>query len=371
MGAAGGRAAGRGIGPLAGKVVSYTVFLLWTLITVIPLVWMLYSSFKSNEELTLDIYALPRALFDNRGDEYAVINRELNVILDYDPAVDTRERLFIESTTIAPGRRLMVFALVKEDLPPAIAARKVGDRVTVSELPKAVQAKIDRQTVWFNFRAAIIRGKLAGKFVNSVIYAGVSTFCIVILGLMLGFGLSKMGFPKVSALVGGAIGLGYLISINSVIIPLFLMLARLKLTDTQVGIILTYVAFGLPLSVLLSTQFIRELPDSLIESAYIDGASAFRTFASLIVPLSLPVAVTVAIISALGIWNEFLLVLVLASSDFTTSLPVGVYSFSSLTSTQLGWQLAALVIAVLPVMIVYFIFNRRIAAGVVAGSVKG
>ncbi len=206
---------------------------------------------------------------------------------------------------------------------------------------------------------------------NSVIYAGVSTFFIVLLGLMLGFALSKMGFPRISALVGGVIGLGYLISINSVIIPLFLMLARLKITDTQLGIILVYVAFGLPLSVLLSTQFIRGLPDSLIESAYIDGATVFRTFLSLIVPLSIPVAVTVAIISALGIWNEFLLVLVLASSEFTKSLPVGVFSFSSLTSTQLGWQLAALVIAVLPVMVVYFIFNRRIAEGVVAGSIKG
>jgi raffinose/stachyose/melibiose transport system permease protein len=188
---------------------------------------------------------------------------------------------------------------------------------------------------------------------------------------MLGFALSKMGFPRISALVGGVIGLGYLISINSVIIPLFLMLARLKITDTQLGIILVYVAFGLPLSVLLSTQFIRGLPDSLIESAYIDGATVFRTFLSLIVPLSIPVAVTVAIISALGIWNEFLLVLVLASSEFTKSLPVGVFSFSSLTSTQLGWQLAALVIAVLPVMVVYFIFSRRIAEGVVAGSIKG
>ncbi len=371
MGATSAPAAGRGIGYWVGKTVSYVVFVLWTLITVIPLVWMLYSSFKSNEELTLDIYALPHALFDNREDEYEVINRELNVIIDYDPAVDTRERLFIESTTIAPGRRLMVFALLKEELPPDIAALKAGAHLRVSQLPAHLQSRINRQTIWFNFRSAFIRGRLTGKFVNSVIYASVSTFFIVMLGLMLGFGLSKMGFPKMSAFVGGLIGLGYLISINSVIIPLFLMLAKIKLTDTQLGIILAYVAFGLPLSVLLSTQFIRELPDSLIESAYIDGATAYGTFLALIVPLSIPVAITVAIISALGIWNEFLLVLVLASSEFTTSLPVGVYSFSSLTSTQLGWQLAALVIAVLPVMIVYFIFNRRIAEGVVAGSIKG
>ena len=86
--------------------------------------------------------------------------------------------------------------------------------------------------------------------------------------------------------------------------------------------------------------------------------------------MSMPVAMTVGIINALGIWNEFLLVLVLASSEFTKSLPVGVFSFTSLTGTQLGWQLAALVIAILPAMIVYFAFNNRIAKGSIAGAIK-
>jgi raffinose/stachyose/melibiose transport system permease protein len=88
------------------------------------------------------------------------------------------------------------------------------------------------------------------------------------------------------------------------------------------------------------------------------------------VPMSTPVIVTVSIISALGIWNEFLLVLVLASSEATKSLPVGVFSFTSLMGTQLGWQLAALVIATAPVMAVYLAFNKSITRGVVAGALK-
>jgi raffinose/stachyose/melibiose transport system permease protein len=109
----------------------------------------------------------------------------------------------------------------------------------------------------------------------------------------------------------------------------------------------------------------------LVESARIDGAGTFRILTSIIAPMATPVIVTVSIITALGIWNEFMLVLVLASSEFTKSLPVGVYSFSSLTSTQLGWQLAALVVATAPVMIVYFIFQKRLAEGVVGGAIKG
>lgn len=355
----------------AGKVVSYVVFILWTLITVVPLIWMGYSSFKSNEELTLDIFAFPHALFDNYNDEYVVIPQALNVIINWDPEVDTRERLIIESTTIAPTRRLMVHFLLKEDLPPEIATLEPGETLRVSQLPWAMRVKISWDTIWFNYRSAVVRGGLVGKFMNSVLYAGIGTFLILLFGLMIGFAVTKMGFKKLSAFVIGLISLGYLISINSVIIPLFLMLSQAGLTDTHIGIILVYTAFGMPMSVLLCSQFIRGLPDSLIESAYIDGASTFRMFLSVIVPMTTPVMVTVGIINALGIWNEFLLVLVLASKELTKSLPVGVFSFSSFQTTQLGWQLAALVIAVLPAMIVYFIFNKRLTEGVVGGAIKG
>jgi raffinose/stachyose/melibiose transport system permease protein len=293
------------------------------------------------------------------------------VVLPYDPEKDPRERIIIESTTIAPTLRLMVHFLVKEELPPELQNLKPGDTLRVYQLPKKMQWDIHWKTVFFNYRSAFERGKLAGKFINSLLYSGISTFLIVLFGLMAGFGLSKMAYKKASMLISGLIGFGYLISTNSVIIPLFLMLSNMKLTDTHLGVILVYTAFGLPLSVMLTTQFIRDLPDSLIESAFIDGATYFKMFSSIIVPMTVPVITTISIISALGIWNEFLLVLVIASSELTKSLPVGVYSFSSLTSTQLGWQLAALVIAVLPVMIVYFIFNKRLTQGVVAGAVKG
>jgi len=358
-------------GAILGSTISYIVFISWILITIVPLVWMLYSSFKSNEELTRDIYALPYDLFHNMEDEYVVIPPQLNVVPDYDTKKDTRERLIIESTSISPGRRMMVHFLVKEDLSPDVASRKPGDKIIINELPGKMQREINRKTMWFNYRSAINRGKLGQKFINSLIYAGISTFLIILLGSMIAFGVSKMRFKKLSAIAVGLIGLGYLISINSVIIPLFLMLSSVNLTDTHLGIILVYTAFGLPLAVMLSSQFMRGLPSSLIESAYIDGASTFATFWSIILPMTVPVIITISILSALGIWNEFLLVLVLASSDFTKSLPVGVFSFSSQTSTQLGWQLAALVIATIPVMVVYFSFNKQITKGVVAGAVKG
>jgi len=356
---------------MTGKFISYLILVSWALITILPLFWMVYSSFKSNAELTKNIYSFPRDFFDNNEDKYVVIAPQLNVVPDYDPLEDKRERLIIESTTISPQRRLMLHFLIKEDLPAEIAALEPGDILEVSQLPFAMRISISWDTIWFNYISAFRRGGLVTKFLNSVIYAGVSTFLINFFGLMMAFALSKMQFRKLSYAVIGLVGLGYLISINSVIIPLFLMLTSVHLTDTHAGIILVYTAFGLPLAVMLEAQFMRGLPNSLIESAYIDGASTFRTFTSIIVTMSVPVIVTVSIISALGIWNEFLLVLVLASSETTKSLPVGVFSFSSLTSSQLGWQLAALVIATAAAILVYLLYQKRLAMGVVGGAIKG
>ncbi|ADN01236.1 carbohydrate ABC transporter permease [Spirochaeta thermophila] len=356
---------------IVSRVFAYVFLGSWALVTLLPLFWLSYSSFKSNEELNRDIFAFPYELFANSEDEYVVIRPSPTLRYPYDPKKDTRERLIIESTSIAPQRRIHVFFLPKDELPPHIASLEPGDTLRVRDLPPKFQREIHWKTVFFNYISAISYGKLAGKFVNSVIYAGVSTVLIVLLSIMVGFGLSKFPFRRLSQIIGGYFGLGYLLSIPSIIIPLFLLMRSLHLVDTRIGVILVYTAFGLPLGVMLSTQFISGLPSSLVESAAIDGASVFRTFWSVILPMSMPVAVTIAIINGLGIWNEFVLVLVLASSEATKSLPVAVYAFTSLTSTQLGWQLAALVLVTLPVVILYLAFNKRITEGVVAGAIKG
>ncbi len=363
----------RTVGYWAGKTVSYFVFISWTLITLFPLVWMGYSSFKSNEELTRNMFALPHDLFDNKDDAYVVIDGNIINVRnqrDYDPAVDKRERLVIESTAIGPQRRHLVFFLVKEDLSLELQQLEIGDTLEVNQLPAGIRAKISWRTIWFNFIKSWETGKLGLGFLNSTLYSTVSTFFILLLGLMISYGVSKMPFKRISKIVVGMIGLGYLISLQAVIIPLFLMLRSVNLVDNHLGIIIVYVAFGLPIAVMLAAQFMNGLPDSLIESAHMDGASPVKTFLKIIVPMCTPVIVTISIISALGIWNEFMLVLVIASSDKTKSLPVGIFSFSSLTGTQFGWQLAALVYATIPVLVVYIIFQKQLAEGVVGGAIK-
>jgi len=177
-------------------ILAYGVFLSWALITILPLVWMGYSSFKTNEELVRDIYRLPNALIFNQDHEFQVIARSLNVVLNYDPETDPRERIILESTTVAPTRRLMVYFLIKEDMPPAIQALVPGDKLVLRDLPFGTRTRIGWEMIWFYYSSAFIRGTLAQKFVNSLIYAGLGTLFIVFFGLMIGFSLAKLGFPR-------------------------------------------------------------------------------------------------------------------------------------------------------------------------------
>ncbi|MBO4508665.1 MAG: carbohydrate ABC transporter permease [Spirochaetaceae bacterium] len=379
-------------GKYMAKPISYFVFVLWTVITLIPLVWMLYSSFKTNEELTKDIYAFPHDLLSVSENFYDVVKPQTNIV--YTPGLldslgikstkqidEINEKLIIlESPTIGGHKRILVHFVERDDIPEGSLTFDGKDLKTIqpgtgvqikcSDLPKSIQIRIGWNTLWWNFRSAWVRGELGKGFINSIIYTVASTFLVVLLGLMLGYGTTKFKFKKIAAIVSAAIALGYLLDINQLIVPLFLMLTKLGLTDTHIGIIMVYTAFGLPMAVMLSSTYIKGLPDSLVESAYIDGATPFRTFMSIIVPMTVPVIVTISIMTALGIWNEFLLVLVMASKESTKSLPVGVFSFSSRTGIQLGWQIAALVIATIPVLVVYFIFQKKLAEGVAGGAIK-
>src|SRR5690606_4266486 len=154
---------------------------------------------------------------------------------EWEKLQDPREPIVIESTTITSTQKTMWYYLIKEDMPPEIQNMAIGDKIKLQDLPFNDRSRISWDMTWFNFRKAFELGKLGPKFLNSVIYSAVSTFLVVILGLMISFAVAKLKFPKMSAVVSGVVGLGYLLSISSVIIPLFLMLSGLGLRDSHLG----------------------------------------------------------------------------------------------------------------------------------------
>lgn len=224
---------------------------------------------------------------------------------------------------------------------------------------------------WYvqNFILAWTQGHLGIYFINSTIYSLVATFFTVLFAMSSGYALSKFHY-KSSRFVSLLYTLGLLITVHSVIVPLFIMETKLGLSNTRLGVILPYIAFGLPFQVFLATTYIKGIPDAMQESAIIDGADFIQIFLRIIIPVATPIISTMFIYTFLGNWNEFILVLTLTSDLTVRSLPVGINSFAGGMSRDYGLQFAALVIGTVPMIIFYLIFKDKIAQGFAAGALK-
>jgi raffinose/stachyose/melibiose transport system permease protein len=270
---------------LAGRIVSYAVMVLFTALTILPLIWLMYSSFKSNGEIIRNSLALP----------------------------------------------------VK--------------------------------WITTNYPQAWKRGHLGTYFLNSIFYTAVATTLTVLLGIMSGYAFAKLKF-RITGFFYAFFAMGLLISVQAVLVPLYFVWTKIGLYNTRLGLIIPYIAFGLPMAVYLGTAFIKGIPDSLSEAAIIDGASYLTIFRRIIFPICSPVVTTITIITFLGNWNEFVFALMLLSKDSLRSLSVGINSFAGILNTNYGLQFAALVIGLVPMILFYLFFHRQLKAGFAEGALK-
>ncbi|MBK5201372.1 MAG: carbohydrate ABC transporter permease [Spirochaetaceae bacterium] len=220
-----------------------------------------------------------------------------------------------------------------------------------------------------NYLKCFKYGNMGFAFFNSVIYSGISTLFIVILSLQAGFALTKFGY-KSAKVFGALFTLGLLITVNSVITPLFIMETNTGLYNTYLGVILPYIAFGLPMAVLIATSYIHGIPNALVEAAVIDGATYNQIFWRIILIVSSPVMATISVLSFLGNWNEFLMVFTLTSGQNMRSLPVSINSFAGRLNQDYGLQFAALVIGTIPMFIFYLVAHNALIEGFGEGALK-
>ncbi|MDR2629849.1 MAG: carbohydrate ABC transporter permease [Spirochaetaceae bacterium] len=233
-------------------------------------------------------------------------------------------------------------------------------------------SKLSLPTRWFagNYSYAWRMGNFGILLLNSVFYTATTVIAVVVLGFMAGFAFAKIK-NKATPLLHGIFIIGILLTLQSIMVPLFLMVNAVGLYNTRLGILIPYIGIGLPMGVYLGTEFIKSIPEALIESARLDGARYLRIFASIIFPMSAPVAMTVGILTFTGTWNEFMLINILSSSDTIKSVPVGINRFSGALASDYGKQFSALVIGMIPMVAFYLIFRKQITKGVAAGAVKG
>jgi raffinose/stachyose/melibiose transport system permease protein len=221
-----------------------------------------------------------------------------------------------------------------------------------------------------NYVGAWKLGEFAKLIPNSFIYTIVATVGIILLSVLAGFAFAKIR-SRWTGLIYASFVVGILLTVQSLMIPLFLEVNVLGIYDTRAAVLLVYVGAGLPMGIYLATEFIKAIPSALVESARIDGAGYFRIFRSVILPMTVPVATTLAILNITNIWNEFALINILVSKTDLKSLPLGMFRFSGSLSSDYGKQFAALTIGMAPMLIFYVVFRRQITKGVAAGAVKG
>ncbi|MAN25354.1 MAG: ABC transporter permease [Gemmatimonadetes bacterium] len=228
---------------------------------------------------------------------------------------------------------------------------------------------------WNNYSNAWIKGAFSDYFLNSV-FLTVSTVMIsVLLAAMAGYALARFRFLGARPIFFYFLA-GLMIPLQLAIVPLFFQMRDLNLLNSHLGVLFVYVAFGMPFAIFILTGFFKSLPSGLHESALIDGASEFRAFWSIMLPLARPGLITVGIFTFLGTWNEFFMAFMFLSgegSEHLRTLPLGLANITIVSQYRSDWGMAfaGLVLIMAPTMIFYAFLQQYLTKGITMGALKG
>ncbi len=206
-------------------------------------------------------------------------------------------------------------------------------------------------------------------FGNSLVVTLVSVALILAVSLLASYVVVRSTRPAAQRLFRMFL-LGIAIPIQATIIPVYYLIVRIGLYDTLLALILPSVAFAIPITVLILSNFLRDVPRELFEAMRVDGATEWGMLRHLAVPLTKPAIVTVGVYNALNVWNGFLFPLILTQSADTRVLPLSLWSFQGEFSVNIPAVLAAVVLSVLPILAAYIVGRRQLVSGLTAGFSK-
>lgn len=220
-----------------------------------------------------------------------------------------------------------------------------------------------------NYIRAWERAKLGFALFNSIFVSLASVILVIVLAALAGYALARFRFRFATAIL-----LLFVLTMQAPVpvIPLYVMLVQLGLTNSYPGLILPTVAGGLPLSIFIFQSYFRTIPRELQEAAVVDGCSALGAFLRVIIPISMPVFATIAILEFLGSWNAYFLPLILIRSPEMRTLPLAIQVFFYDWGRS-EWEqvFAALTVGSLPMIIVYNLMQRQFIQGLTSGAIKG
>lgn len=219
------------------------------------------------------------------------------------------------------------------------------------------------------YQTVMTQGNFLGYFQNSMIVTVVAIALVLVFGAMAAFALSEYRF-RGNTLMGLYLALGIMIPIRLGTVSILELMVASGLVNTLTSLILVYTAQGLPLAIFILSEFMGQVSKDLKDAGRIDGLSEYRIFFRLVVPLVRPAMATVAVFTMIPIWNDLWFPLILAPSEETKTVTLGAQMFIGQYVTNWNAVLAALSLAILPVLVLYFIFSRQLIRGITAGAVK-
>jgi multiple sugar transport system permease protein len=225
---------------------------------------------------------------------------------------------------------------------------------------------------WSNYSGILTTSSFIRPLINSIGIGLLSTLIAVLLASMAAYAVARLTFPGKGVLIGVSLLIAMFPAI-ALATPLFNIERILGLFNTWPGLIIPYVATGLPLGIYTLSAFFREIPWELEKAAKVDGATPFQAFVRVIAPLAAPGMVTTAILVFLFCWNEFLFAITLTATTASRTAPAAMAFFtgSSQFAVPTGSISAAAVVITIPIIIFVLFFQRRIVAGLTSGAVKG
>ncbi|MBS5142129.1 MAG: carbohydrate ABC transporter permease [Firmicutes bacterium] len=219
-----------------------------------------------------------------------------------------------------------------------------------------------------NYPAIILNSEVPTWLINSLVIAVVVTLLTVIFSAMAAYAIAKLPFKGSKGFFMYFL-LGLMVPGEATIVPLFITVNGMNLIDTYAGMILPAIAGSMNLIIMVT--FFRGLPNELLEAVKIDGGGEITTFFKIVFPLSKTIIATVCIFSFVGSWNNYLWPLLCAMSNDLFTLPVGIPTFAGTYTVDYVRPMTASMVASLPMIIIYIIFEKQIVAGITSGAVKG
>ena len=392
----------------------YVLLLIYIAVVVFPIAWMALNSFKTTREIQREPWDMPKELAERASllaDAAAEIEQGLGAMPEEFPessdevlevsAVLARLSAQPDSAEtpldqVSPLTRVRLLAPEMRETARAISrsqnmsvdlrefAESGPETLMIFEIPrytslrsdlKAIQETVEskaRAGIFGNYTEAWTTTQIGSAFLNSLIVSFATIVVLVPISAMASYVLAKFRFRGSNALFMLFLG-GMMFPQFLVIVPLFLQMSGLGLDDSLFGLTLVYIAFSLPFTVFVLTGFFHQLPDELAEAAMLDGCGHHAVFWKVMWPLAKPGLVVVTIFDVIGLWNEYNLALVLMRTREGFTLPRALDSLQ-MTAQYLGDTgalMAAMVIVILPVLVVYWLLKDKIHEAMLAGAIKG